>query len=151
MERIIPFEAEYLFIAILAAEACYLATVHRARWRTLVVGALVIGGMGFLLSLIASRFIQDPRPFVAQGFRPLIHSSTDNGFPSDQTLLLGTSAAVTMLANRQAGILALLAAILVGLALVYCGVHHLADIAGSLVIVGIASAAYSRLRRSFGR
>ena len=151
MERIIAFAAEYLFIAILAAEACYLAAVHRARWRTLIVGALVIGGVGLLLSLIAGRFIQDPRPFVADGFRPLIHSATDNGFPSDHTLLLGTSAAVTILANREAGIIGLLAAILVGLARVYCGVHHLADIAGSLVIVGMASAAYAGLRRAIGR
>jgi membrane-associated phospholipid phosphatase len=151
MERIIAFSAEYLFIPVLLLEGLYLAVFHLNRWRTFLVAGMVIGGIGFLVSLIANRIIVDPRPFVAGGFRPLIHSSTDNGFPSDHTLLLATTAAVTAIANRRAGVLALLAAIAVGLARVYCGVHHFADIAGSLVIVGFAMAVFAGLRGMIGR
>ena len=142
MQPLISFVAAYLFIGIVFLEALYLLAFHRDRFRGLLVATLLLGGVAFLLSLVANRFIQDPRPFIVGGFKPLIHSSTDNGFPSDHTLLLAATAAITMVASRRAGLLGLVGAILVGLARVYVGVHHLADIIGSLVIVAIASLVY---------
>jgi len=116
-----------------------------------LVAVLVIGGVAFLLSLLANRFIQDPRPFVAGRFTPLIPSSTDNGFPSDHVLLLSAAAAVTMVVSPAAGLLGAVGAVLVGLARVYAGVHHLADIAGSLVIVGMSGGLYAGVASAWRR
>jgi undecaprenyl-diphosphatase len=147
MQLIVRFTAEYLFIVIILLEGAYLLAFHRARWLELFVAAAFIGGVAYLISLAANHLIQDPRPFMAGGFVPMIPGSADNGFPSDHTLLLGATAAVTLLASRRAGLFGLLGAILVGLARVYAGVHHLADIAGSLAIVGLAFLIYTGARR----
>ncbi len=142
MDAIIAFTARYLFIPIALMEIGYLLLFHRKNWKALFIAALVIGGLSFGISLILNAVVQDPRPFIVQGTTPLIPSSTDNGFPSDHTLLLSATAAITMTVNPWAGVTGLALALLVGLARVYAGVHHLADIVGSLFIVGFVSAAY---------
>jgi len=142
MNELIAFSARYLFALVVLAEALYLFLFHRRQWKRLLIATIVIGGGSFLASLLLNRIVQDPRPFIVQGFTPLIPSSSDNGFPSDHTLLLSATAAITMIANPWAGAAGLLLAIAVGLARVYAGVHHVLDIVGSLFIVGFISAAY---------
>ena len=127
MSVIVAFVAEYLPFGIVALEVLYAFIASRSRLRELITAALCIGLVALALALVAHRFIEDPRPFVASGARPLIHSSTDNGFPSDHTLLLGISAAVILVVNRRMGLLALLAAFVVGVARVYAGVHHIQE------------------------
>lgn len=151
MQAIIVFAALYLFVVILALEAIYLLVRHRSRWQELLAATIIIGAVAFVISLIANRLIHDPRPFVVGGFKPLIPSSTDNGFPSDHVLLLSTAAAVTMVASYRVSLLGFFCAVLVGLARVYVGVHHFADIAGSIVIVRIAAAVYAGLIRVLKR
>lgn len=143
MQATVAFAAQYLFIVVILLEVFYLAIFHRHKWKTLVAAALMIGGLAFIVSLVANRLIQDPRPFVEQGFKPVISSSTDNGFPSDHVLLLATTAAIMMVVSFGAGLLGLLGAVVVGLARVYVGVHHLLDVVGSLVIVAFASGVYA--------
>lgn len=145
MQGVFVFVARYLFIVIVFLEAAFLLLCHRKRWRMLLVAAAIIGGVALVLSLVANRLVQDPRPFVVGGFKPMIPSSMDNGFPSDHVLLLAATAAVTMVASLGAGLLGLLGAMLVGLARVHVGVHHLADVIGSLVIVGVAGGVYAGL------
>ena len=142
MDSIIAFVARYLFIVILFAEIIYLVVFHRKRLVELLLAAVLIGGLSLALALLLNGLVQDPRPFVVQGSTPLIPSSTDNGFPSDHTLLLSATAAITMIANPWAGVVGLLLAVAVGLARVYAGVHHMADIVGSLFIVGFVTAGY---------
>ncbi len=146
MSVIVAFVAEYLPFGIVALEVLYAFIASRSRLRELITAALCIGLVALALALVAHRFIEDPRPFVASGARPLIHSSTDNGFPSDHTLLLGISAAVILVVNRRMGLLALLAAFVVGVARVYAGVHHIQDVLGSLAIAMIAFGAYEAFR-----
>lgn len=143
MNEVVIFGARYLFIVVVLLEVAFLVLRHRRRWREMIIAAAIIGSVAFLASLVANRFIQDPRPFILGRFTPMIPSATDNGFPSDHVLLLAATAAVTMVASLRAGLLGLLGAVLVGLARVYVGVHHLADVAGSVVIVGIAGAVYA--------
>lgn len=139
----ICFFAAKLFIIILILEGLYLFIFHRDKWRDVIIATLMIGGAAYLLSFIANMTIQDPRPFIAQGFTPLIHSSKDNGFPSDHTLLLATAAAILLTLDKRAGLIGLLGAVIVGFARVYVGVHHVLDIVGSIVIVGLAFAIYA--------
>ncbi|MDA8427449.1 MAG: phosphatase PAP2 family protein [Treponema sp.] len=143
MDSIVRFTAQYLFLVVVAAEGAYLLAYHRREWLRLFLAAAAIGGLALLISRIAGALIQDPRPFVVVGFTPLIHGSTDNGFPSDHTLLLAAAAAVTLIANRRAGLVGALFALIVGLARVYAGVHHLLDIAGSFFIVALSGAIYA--------
>jgi len=112
----------------------FLLVRYRAHWLELLIATVVIGGIGYLLSKVGTNLISDPRPFVQTGTTPLIHSATDNGFPSDHTLLLATAAVIVALVNRWAGA--------IGLAFAYVGVHHLVDVLGSFAIVAIATLIY---------
>ncbi len=113
----------------------------------LAVAALFIAALSFLLAKAGSGLIASPRPFVVTGTPPLISSATDNGFPSDHTLLLAVVAALVTLVSRRAGLLFWGLALLVGLARVYAGVHHLIDITGSLAIASLALLLYLLCKR----
>ena len=142
MQALIAFVARYLFIFVVLAEVLYLVAFHRRRLLELLLASILIGGLSLAFALLLHGLVQDPRPFVVQGSTPLIPSSADNGFPSDHTLLLASTAAITMIANPWAGAVGLLLAVAVGLARVYAGVHHMLDIVGSLFIVGFVTAGY---------
>jgi membrane-associated phospholipid phosphatase len=145
MNAIIAFVAEYLYFGIVVLEGLYLLLFFRNRWKELLGAALFIGLTAFAISLAGNRIIEDPRPFVVSGIQPLIKSSTDNGFPSDHTLLLAATAAVILIVSRGMGILGMLAALAVGMARVYAGVHHVQDVLGSLAITAIAFGLYQGL------
>lgn len=142
MKPLIAFAAAYLYIPVILGEILLVALKYRARWKELLLAALFIGGLSFGVALVLNGLVQDPRPFVEQGFTPLVPGSSDNGFPSDHTLLLAATAAVLMTVNAWAGGAGLLLALLVGYARVQAGFHHMLDIVGSLFIVGFVSAAY---------
>ncbi len=142
LDSFIGFVAEYSYIGVMALVILFLGVRYRARWLELLIATVIIGGIGYLLSKVGTNLISDPRPFVQNGTIPLIHSATDNGFPSDHTLLLATAAVIVVLVNRWAGAVVLALALLIGLARVYVGVHHLLDILGSFAIVAIAALIY---------
>jgi len=142
LESFIGFVAEYLYIGVVGLIILFLLVRYRAHWLELLIATVVIGGIGYLLSKVGTNLISDPRPFVQTGTTPLIHSATDNGFPSDHTLLLATAAVIVALVNRWAGAIGLAFALLIGLARVYVGVHHLVDVLGSFAIVAIATLIY---------
>src|SRR5207253_11016900 len=104
----------------------------------LIIAIICIGVLAFLLAQAGTHLIISPRPFQESGLPPLIPSSVDNGFPSDHTLLLAVAAAVITLVNWRWGLLFWGLAIIVGLARVYAGVHHLTDVAGSLMIASLS-------------
>jgi membrane-associated phospholipid phosphatase len=145
VRAVIAFVAEYLYLVVVAAECLYLVLHSRKQWKELLGVALFIGFVAFGISLIANQIIQDPRPFVVSGLMPLIRSSSDNGFPSDHALLLGSTAAIVSVASPIIGLFGLLAALIVGIARVYAGVHHLVDVLGSLIIALVALGAYKGL------
>lgn len=86
-----------------------------------------------LAKLIGAIF-NDPRPFVSDHITPLIAHASDNGFPSDHTLLTMTIASVVFVYHRKLGILLALVAFLVGYARVLAGTHHMIDIVDAIVI-----------------
>jgi undecaprenyl-diphosphatase len=147
VDTVVIFLAEYFYLVVLALAIAILVLRYRRRLLELAAAAAIIGGLAFALAQVGTRLIADPRPFLVSGVPPLIPSAQDNGFPSDHTLLVATAAAVVTVANPRAGVLFWAAAALVGLARVYAGVHHLLDVAGSLVIVGLALAAFMGIRR----
>ena len=146
MDTVAIFLAQDFYLVVLALAVAILVLRYRRRLLELGGAAVMIGGLAFALAQAGARLIADPRPFLVSGGPPLIPSAQDNGFPSGHTLLVATAAAVVTVANPRAGALFWGAAALVGLARVYAHVHHLLDVAGSLVIVGLALAAYVGIR-----
>ncbi|HEX2912734.1 MAG TPA: phosphatase PAP2 family protein [Chloroflexia bacterium] len=142
MDTIIEFIAEYFFVVVILLAGVIVLVNYRRQLPGLIITGLVVGILSYLLSKLATALISDPRPFIVTGQPALIKSATDNGFPSDHTLLLAIVAATLVTVNRKLGALFLGLALLVGLARVYVRVHHLWDIIGSIVIVGIVLCLY---------
>jgi undecaprenyl-diphosphatase len=147
VDPVIAFVAQYFYLVVLVGAIIFVAVQFRLGkspmgLREFLLAALFIGAVAYLLSKAGNLFIDSPRPFLLTGVPPLIPSSTDNGFPSDHTLLLAFMSALVFLVNKRAGALFLALAVVVGLARVYAGVHHLLDVIGSLVIVALALLLY---------
>jgi undecaprenyl-diphosphatase len=139
MNTIIIFGAKYLIIFIVLIAGIYLFKLEKQKKKEMAVFAIIALPIIFLLSRLAGKLYFNPRPFVVGNFLPLIAHGSDNGFPSDHTLLSTAVAVVVYLYNKKIGIILGLLAILVGLARVTAGVHHFADIFGSIVIAVLVS------------
>ncbi len=142
MDFIIIFIAQYLYLAVIVITAIFFLTRPRIVQKSMIVCGLITAPLSYVLAMIAGALYYDPRPFVIGHFTPLFFHIADNGFPSDHVLLTGAIAAVIFFYNKKLSIVLWILAILIGLARVYAGVHHLIDIAGSVVIVFIAMTVY---------
>jgi len=135
MNILIIYSAKYLLFVSAAIAFLYFLKQSRERRKEIIVFALVLLPLSYAAAKIISHFYFDPRPFVAQNFTPLIPHAADNGFPSDHTLL-GTAIAFAIFHfNKKTGLLLFFLALLIGLARILAGVHHAADIAGSILVV----------------
>jgi undecaprenyl-diphosphatase len=139
LEYLIIFGAEYLVFVMLSVAFIYWATQKSQKKVALGIFGFIVALSAFIISRLASLLYNNPRPFAVQEFAPIVKHAADNGFPSDHTLLAGTIAVTVYSFNKGLGVSLFLLAIVVGLARVFGGVHHLVDILGSLVIVvGVA-------------
>lgn len=138
MHALDTFIAKYfiLLAVLLAAYAWW--QLPRELKKSYAILAVASGILTLILAKIGSHLYYDPRPFVSDHVIPYFGHSTDNGFPSDHTLLAAFLAFFTLGYNRKIGGLLLIVAILIGGARVIGGVHHGIDVIGSLVIAGIA-------------
>jgi undecaprenyl-diphosphatase len=103
-----------------------------------VVIALAVG-------MAAGQLYYEARPFVSDtGTRLLISHKADNGFPSDHALV-GFAVAGALFAWRwKAGVAAVFAALLIGLARIFVGVHWPLDIVGGAAIGIVAGGLVAR-------
>lgn len=97
--------------------------------------ALIALPVAFVLGRFASLVISSPRPFVVENIQPLIAHISNNGFPSEHTLLVATISALVYTESKVVGVILGVLAISVGIARVLANVHHSVDVVGS---VGIA-------------
>ncbi|MDD5396570.1 MAG: phosphatase PAP2 family protein [Candidatus Moranbacteria bacterium] len=139
MENIIIFGAKYLIYVLLLAAAVVVFKMDKENKKKFLVFAVITLPVAYVLAKISSLVYYDPRPFVVGNFSPLIFHVADNGFPSDHTLLSATVAATVCFFNKKAGVALFVLAALVGGARVLAGVHHVADIVGSMVIAIVVS------------
>lgn len=136
MSTLIIFIAKYLVFILAAIAVLYFFRQSRPRQKEMLIFAVILLPLSYIAAKIISLFYFDPRPFVLGNFTPLIPHMPDNGFPSDHTLL-GTAIALAVFHfNKKLGMFLFFLAVLVGIARVLAGVHHAADIAGSILIVG---------------
>jgi undecaprenyl-diphosphatase len=97
--------------------------------------ALIACTLALLMEQVATHLYFHPRPFVAEGFTPLVQHVADNSFPSRHALFAGVLAAISTVFSRRFGIWMWILAIGIGAGRVYVGVHYPIDI---IVSFGIA-------------
>jgi undecaprenyl-diphosphatase len=137
MDILILIIAKYLVFVSAAIAVLYFLKQPRPRKKEMLIFAAILLPVSYFVAKIISHFYFDPRPFVVGHFTPLLSHAADNGFPSDHTLFGAAIAAVIFRFSRKMGIFLLFLAIFVGLARVFAGVHHISDILGSIIIVGL--------------
>ncbi|MBI5743607.1 MAG: phosphatase PAP2 family protein [Elusimicrobia bacterium] len=136
-DLLVIFGATYLFLAIPAVALVYFLKQPRAeRRRLLILGAISLPVI-YVTAKLAGALCCNPRPFVLGDFTPLVPHCPDNGFPSEHTLFSAAISAVVWAFGRKTGALLWGLTALVGLSRVLAGVHHLADICGSILISGV--------------
>lgn len=140
MDSVIIFCAKYLFIAVVLLYLLALIQASRKHQRALIISLIVAGIIAIILDKLAGKLYYDPRPFVSHNLKPLIQHSADNGFPSEHTAFSMTIGILLSFYRRRLGGLAVLIALIVGIARVAAHVHSPIDIIGGIVIGAIAAA-----------
>jgi len=148
MDALAIFAANYLWLLSALIIGVYFLKQERAVQKKMVIFGILSLALVYILASIAGNLYYDPRPFVVGHFTPLILHDPDNGFPSDHTLITATVAFFALYYNWKIALALGAIAILVGASRVYVGIHHPADIIGSIVIALVAtSIAYVILRK----
>ena len=137
MDTLIIITAKYLLFVSAAIAILFFAKQPRQKQKEMLIFAVILLPLSYIVAKIVSYFYFDPRPFVVQNFTPLFPHAPDNGFPSDHTLFASAIAFAIFHFNKKLGLFLFFLAILVGIARVLAGVHHAADIAGSIIIAGL--------------
>lgn len=139
MHEIVTFVAKYFIVLSALGTAIVWLKVSTPEKKRFVMLAFLGAIFSLALAKIGNKLYTDPRPFVVGHFTPYFAHSADNGFPSDHTLLASFLAFASWHFRKKAGIALLAIAILIGLSRVVAGVHHLLDIAGSILfaLIGV--------------
>ncbi len=141
------FIAQYLYLFVLLLAIVFFLLQPWTIKKSMAICGAIIAPIAFLISRISSYFYYDPRPFVVGHFVPLIAHAADNGFPSDHVLLTGAVAMIIWFYDKKWSVALWILALLIGWARIYVGVHHAADIAGSIAMVIAASLIYGSIFR----
>ena len=144
--QFIIFCAQYLYLFIVVIAIIFFAFLQNKK--SIGITAMFSGAIAYVLAKISGHFINSPRPLVAEHIRPLIQTATDNGFPSDHTLLSMTIALIVFTYNKKVGSILIILALMVGIARVFTHSHHWIDILGSIgsSIIGVSIGVYCRKR-----
>ncbi len=148
MNSLIVFVAKYfLFLSVLLVAICWLRATTSTK---IEMGfRLVVGGLiALALAKVGAQVYYSTRPFVADHVTPLFSHAPDNGFPSDHALLASFLGFSLLRYSRNAGIILLINAVVIGAARVAAHVHHPIDILGSFVFSVIAVAVTSWIARN---
>ena len=131
---IIIFLASKLHTVVVVVAVAAVLLLQKETRKKALLHTLFVLPISYLVGRFASVIFDNPRPFVVDGFTPLVQHVVDNGFPSDHTLLTATLASIIFVYNKPVGFFLFSLSTLVGAARVLAGVHHYIDVAGSIVI-----------------
>src|SRR4051812_41640540 len=95
------FSANYLYLFLLLIALVWFIVQPRAAQIEMAAWGLAALPLMLILLIIAGFVYNDPRPFVAEHFTPLIPHSADNGFPSDHTLICSATATIVFFFNKK--------------------------------------------------
>ncbi len=130
------FCAKYLIFFLIGLTGIFVNRLLKEKQKPFLIRMCITLPIIFIIAKISSYFYFDPRPFVVGNFVPLIPHAPDNGFPSDHMLLASALAALVLSENKKVGWYMCAIAMLIGASRIIVGVHHPADILGSMVIAG---------------
>lgn len=132
MNYLVIFSAQYLYLIIAFIGAIVFFILRKKKeFLSLMVPSFTLS---YLLAKILGSIIKSPRPFFTDHIQPLIPTSTDNGFPSDHTLLAMSIALVVYAYNKKVGIVLIILSLCVGIARILTHSHHPIDIVASIGI-----------------
>ena len=134
LKGLIIFAAQYLYLVIMLIAAVHFFLLPKGEKKFFVILAVIALPCIYATSKIVAHFYFDPRPFVVGHFTPLIPHSPDNGFPSDHALLTSAVASVMFVYNKKVSLVLWVLTLIVGVARVMAGVHHMVDIIGAVTI-----------------
>jgi undecaprenyl-diphosphatase len=138
MHTLIKIVGEYFVLVSVVIVALYWLRA-KTSVKISLTWQLVAGGvLALALSVVASHFYYDTRPFVTHHLTPIIPHAADNGFPSDHALFTSFLAFTMALYSRRTAIVLLVIALIVSWARVAAHIHSLIDIVGSFVIAAVA-------------
>lgn len=125
-----------VLIYFLGAGWLVTAIVRRAQLTpATVLRLLLLAILTYVASKLLAHVIIDPRPYIVEHTQPLTPTASDNGFPSDHTLLAGLiTASLWWLARRLLPLFAV-GTLLLMLGRLGIGAHHTIDVLGSVLIV----------------
>lgn len=138
-DLVVIFLAEYLHL-IVAIIAGFVFWGYRSRdlQKQIVLTTIISAVLALGIDKLLNQLIESPRPFVVDGIVPLFSHVADNGFPSEHTLFATVIAGIVFLYQKYTGSLLLLFALLIGIARIFAGVHHLKDVLGGIFIAVLA-------------
>jgi undecaprenyl-diphosphatase len=139
MNTIYIIGAKYLFIVPVLVMLLVFFRASKSLKKQLLIFSILTFGLALIIGKTLNHFIYNSRPFVKNGFSPLIEHAPDNGFPSDHMLLVASVAMIISFYNRKIGTFLWILAILIGLSRIMVGVHHPIDIVGSALIAIVSS------------
>lgn len=142
LDHVMIFCASWLIYLLFAVAAgCAMVLGHRRQWPALGYFAAALA-VSFALLQLASHLYVDQRPFTTQHVHQLVAHAAGASFPSDHTTAATAIGLGLLLFTpfRKLGVLALAAAVLIGFARVFVGIHWPIDIAGGL-LTGMVGAA----------
>jgi undecaprenyl-diphosphatase len=142
LDHVMIFCASWLIYLVFAVAAgCALLLARRRQWRPLGDFAVVLV-VSYGLLQMASHVYVDERPFMTQRVHQLVAHAGGTSFPSDHTTAAAAIGLGLLLLTRFHALDALTvgAAVLIGFARVFVGIHWPVDIAGGL-LTGLVGAA----------
>lgn len=134
LDNLMIFCARYLiYIAFLAAAICVAMLIYKKQWRTVIylAASLIVS---FILLKLASHLFFELRPFQTHHLTQLVAHATGSSFPSDHTTATAALGLGLVFFTRfkKIGFSILAAAVLIGFARVFVGIHYPYDILGGL-------------------
>lgn len=137
------FAAKYLVFVAAAVATAVVAVRLWARPRLWIlrwaITAAVLLVLSYALAQLAGAVYHNPRPFTTSHVPPLTPHAPDNGFPSDHALLAAALVAIVALVDFWWTPPFVILAVLVDWGRVGSGLHHVADVVGSSVLVALAA------------
>jgi undecaprenyl-diphosphatase len=139
MDSVVIFCAKYLIFMIAVTVFVFWLTLARPkkiRFAASIVLAVILAG---ILAKLAGKLYYHPRPFIAEGIKPLIEHGNDNSFPSEHSLAAAAIATTVYFFDRRLGMFLLITAVIVGLGRIFAHVHYPIDVLAGLLLGALAA------------
>lgn len=136
LDALMVFCAKYLiFVVFLGIALLMLNLAHKRQWNTIVwfMASLVVS---YVLLLVAAHLYIDHRPFTDHHLTVLVNHAAGKSFPSDHTTATTAIGVALVLLTRykKLGAVIIGAALLIGFARIFVGIHYPIDILGGLIV-----------------